>query len=250
MGFTTQSIEKRWTQHKCDAKRKQLNYPLFNAINKYGFDNFEINVLGEYATEQEGLEAEIAFITSKSTLKPNGYNIASGGNIPPKFSTEEYSNMARKRNQKLVKEGYWTDERKQEKVKQLQEGRKKKSKEISEKQRNRMLKRWEGKRKKDRPLPPKPEFCERGCGQPAVHITNGDYTDGIRMWVCGKYATGCKALTSQRSESYKKTMQKLTPEERHQRAKRAWTGFSAEERKVIGQKSLKTRLENQRKKNE
>lgn len=37
IGQTSQTIKKRWMQHKSDAKI--FNYPLYRAINKYGEKN-------------------------------------------------------------------------------------------------------------------------------------------------------------------------------------------------------------------
>ena len=48
IGQTSTSIEKRWTQHKSAARTAKNNKIIFyNAINKYGEDNFTIDVIYE-----------------------------------------------------------------------------------------------------------------------------------------------------------------------------------------------------------
>ena len=50
----------------------------FRAIQKYGFENFKWEVLGEFLIENLD-EKEKYFIEKENTLQPNGYNIKSGG---------------------------------------------------------------------------------------------------------------------------------------------------------------------------
>lgn len=50
----------------------------FRAIQKYGFENFKWEVLGEFLIEDLD-EKERYFIEKENTLQPNGYNIKSGG---------------------------------------------------------------------------------------------------------------------------------------------------------------------------
>ena len=50
----------------------------FRAIEKYGFENFEYEILGEFPIEELD-EKEKYFIKKENTLQPNGYNIKIGG---------------------------------------------------------------------------------------------------------------------------------------------------------------------------
>lgn len=70
------SIEKRLKSHFRDAKRFK-NRPLYRAINKYGPDNFYIELLGQY---EEGIleEKEIDYISRFNSYKA-GYNATLGG---------------------------------------------------------------------------------------------------------------------------------------------------------------------------
>jgi len=79
VGQTTQQVERRWSQHICDAKRHGKKYPLHRAINKYGKDGFEISVLAK-ACSIDGLNIlERFFIGRLRTIVPFGYNLLSGG---------------------------------------------------------------------------------------------------------------------------------------------------------------------------
>lgn len=53
---------------------------LYNAINKYGEENFEMEIL-EWCRNYN--EREVYWIKKLNTLSPNGYNISEGGNEPP-----------------------------------------------------------------------------------------------------------------------------------------------------------------------
>ena len=76
----TNNLKRRWIEHLSESKRERKNQSLYNAINKYGFDNFSISVLGEYLTESEAFDAEVLFIKElKSTERGVGYNCTLGG---------------------------------------------------------------------------------------------------------------------------------------------------------------------------
>lgn len=58
VGKTKGSLDKRWYNHLADVK-KGSPYALHAAIRKYGKGAFQREVLGEYATEEEALAAEV-----------------------------------------------------------------------------------------------------------------------------------------------------------------------------------------------
>lgn len=76
VGQTRQSVEHRWNNGY-----GYLNSPYFwNAIQKYGWDNFEHIVLMEGLTKTEADEKEIELIKNyKSHVSEHGYNISRGG---------------------------------------------------------------------------------------------------------------------------------------------------------------------------
>lgn len=85
VGQTMRTVEKRFNQHKFDAKHKKCNSYLHRAMNKYGEENFIVRELYSIITDtkEELLEDlnffEIFFIDKYNTLAPNGYNLTKGG---------------------------------------------------------------------------------------------------------------------------------------------------------------------------
>lgn len=87
IGQTAFSIQKRWKEHKCDAKKNRAkNRPLYEAINKYGDDSFEISVIEE-CTADKGDERERYWIEHYGTFK-TGYNATFGGDGKPYIDHE------------------------------------------------------------------------------------------------------------------------------------------------------------------
>ena len=80
IGITVNSLEQRFKQHLRDAKRKK-QYPLYEAMNKYGTNNFHIISIDESATTREELrKLEIFYIAYyKSNNSEYGYNQSPGG---------------------------------------------------------------------------------------------------------------------------------------------------------------------------
>ena len=78
IGQTIGRVEQRWSQHLCNAKRGH-SYPLYNAINKYGRDNFEVTILAKAYSIQVLNLLESVLIKKMGTMAPNGYNARTGG---------------------------------------------------------------------------------------------------------------------------------------------------------------------------
>ena len=81
IGQTKNDARRRWTEHKRDAKKHNYRSLLHNAINKYGADNFNMEVI-EYEVPDEKLnEREIYWIKYYGTFDnpEKGYNLTSGG---------------------------------------------------------------------------------------------------------------------------------------------------------------------------
>lgn len=76
VGITYQKPSLRWRSH--GQGYKGCTY-FYNAIKKYGWDNFEHKILLENLTEEEAEEKEIELIKFYGTQVPNGYNIDAGG---------------------------------------------------------------------------------------------------------------------------------------------------------------------------
>ena len=79
----TNNIKKRFNGHKSDSynmNSHSYNYPLHNAIRKYGINNFTFEVLESGLTQEEANEREKYWIQKKKThVSQGGYNISLGG---------------------------------------------------------------------------------------------------------------------------------------------------------------------------
>lgn len=71
--------EKRWWEHCQRAKTHYDNYPIHLAIDKYGEENFEFEVL-EWSEDYDNREREL--IQQFNSLSPNDYNLIEGGSSP------------------------------------------------------------------------------------------------------------------------------------------------------------------------
>lgn len=76
VGLTNKTIEDRWIEH-CQASDRGVFSKFYNAIRKYGKDNWSHEVLVETDANNAN-EAEIKMISEYDTLN-NGYNMTSGG---------------------------------------------------------------------------------------------------------------------------------------------------------------------------
>lgn len=76
IGITQQNVEKRW--QKGYGYKEQIYF--YNAIKKYGWDNFEHKILFENLTEKDAMEKEKELIKKyKSNNREYGYNLSKGG---------------------------------------------------------------------------------------------------------------------------------------------------------------------------
>lgn len=81
VGKTENTIDERWREHCNDYQREHCEKrPLYNAMLKYGIDNFEIKEL-EHLKEGGKLlsDREIYWIEKLGTYGSNGYNATKGG---------------------------------------------------------------------------------------------------------------------------------------------------------------------------
>lgn len=92
IGITCQNPRKRWGRNG----KKYFDSPKFyNAIQKYGWDNFEHIILYDNLSKDEACSKEIELIDFyKSNTKKYGYNITSGGEhyIPSNDIRKKISN--------------------------------------------------------------------------------------------------------------------------------------------------------------
>ena len=82
------NIQERWKEHLRDYKKsKYEKRPLYNAINKYGPENFSIKELEE-CSAAEASEKEIYWIEKLSSFK-YGYNATKGGDGKIKYDHQK-----------------------------------------------------------------------------------------------------------------------------------------------------------------
>lgn len=85
IGITSWKPEKRWQNGRGYYKQSRF----YNAIQKYGFDNFVHEILFEGLTKEEAEQKEIELIAEyQSNNREFGYNIANGGNCTGTVSEE------------------------------------------------------------------------------------------------------------------------------------------------------------------
>lgn len=78
VGKTLNNPTQRFKEHCRDSKKERCNKrPLYDAMNKYGIDNFSISIIEE-CSDIEINEKEIYWINKLNTYS-NGYNATKGG---------------------------------------------------------------------------------------------------------------------------------------------------------------------------
>lgn len=86
VGQTVQTIEKRMMQHMYGHKT------YFDcAIDRFGIDNFEIEIIDTADSIDELNEKEKYYISSLNTMLPNGYNLCEGGGNTTGYHHKEES---------------------------------------------------------------------------------------------------------------------------------------------------------------
>lgn len=78
VGQTVYDINKRFREHKHSSITKTTY--LYNAMRKYGIDNFTIEEIDTADSLDDLNNKEIEWIKKLNTKIPNGYNIVDGGN--------------------------------------------------------------------------------------------------------------------------------------------------------------------------
>lgn len=80
IGITSQRCENRWG---INGKGYKLQPKFFNAIQKYGWNNFQHDILYTNLSKDAALEIESKLIKKYNTIE-NGYNVSPYGNIESK----------------------------------------------------------------------------------------------------------------------------------------------------------------------
>lgn len=95
IGKTVNTVEGRFQEHCRDSrKRKYEKRPLYDAMNKYGIENFKTEEL-EYVEDNSKLsDREIYWIQELHTYGSNGYNASKGGDGKILFDHNEIIELA------------------------------------------------------------------------------------------------------------------------------------------------------------
>lgn len=121
IGITSQKPEQRWGSQGCNYKSSPHFY---SAIQKYGWDNFEHNILFTDLTKEQACLKEQALIKEYNSINREfGYNSTSGGDIfTMNEETKQKISQAMIGNQNSL--GHPCSEEKKEKISNAQKGRK------------------------------------------------------------------------------------------------------------------------------
>ena len=95
VGKTEKTIDERWKEHKQDySKERYEKRPLYEAMQKYGIDNFEIKEL-EYLAQGGTLlsDREEYWIEQLGTYGHNGYNATKGGDGSTLYDHQEITRL-------------------------------------------------------------------------------------------------------------------------------------------------------------
>lgn len=80
IGKTTLTIQERFKQHCKDSQKERHNKrPLYDAMNKYGVENFIVEELEQVEDENLLSEREVFWIKELETYGSKGYNATKGG---------------------------------------------------------------------------------------------------------------------------------------------------------------------------
>ena len=75
IGITSQKLNIRWNRHRYEAKRGVKKIALYNAIRKYGIENFSIESIDTGISYDDLKMKESRYIIDQNSLVPNGYNM-------------------------------------------------------------------------------------------------------------------------------------------------------------------------------
>lgn len=90
VGYTSRSVERRFYEHCWAAENTNCSSILHLAINKYGKNSFQIEVIKKFdEKEEDWIELEKYYIKYFNSLSPNGYNVLEGGDKPPTHFGED-----------------------------------------------------------------------------------------------------------------------------------------------------------------
>ena len=96
VGKTTTSVQERFKEHCRDSKKERCKKrPLYDAIRKYGIENFIIEELEQIENDDLLSDKEIYWIKELETYGSKGYNATKGGDGTILYDYNEIVDLAR-----------------------------------------------------------------------------------------------------------------------------------------------------------
>ena len=97
IGKTSNTVEERFKEHIQDSKKERCEKrPLYDAMNKYGIENFRIEQIEEVKNDEVASEREQFWINQLRTyigfIDCNGYNATLGGDSKRYYDYQEIAN--------------------------------------------------------------------------------------------------------------------------------------------------------------
>ena len=80
IGITTQGVNRRWSEHLYRFNLGERDHKLYQAMRKYGLDNFDLLILETVKDASLLPELEIAYIKEFDSFN-RGYNMTCGGDV-------------------------------------------------------------------------------------------------------------------------------------------------------------------------
>ena len=122
IGMTSRSLKERFGNN---GNNYTTSPSFFNAIQEYGWDNFDHIILYEGLTESEACKMEQKMISKFDSMNPEfGYNQASGGNNNFKMAKEAREKLSKSKIGNKNGEGHPCSEEKKRKISEVQKGKK------------------------------------------------------------------------------------------------------------------------------
>lgn len=87
VGQTIKSLKERWLDHGLPSNKRNLYFG--NAIRRYGRGVFAVECVHECQSKEEMDFVETFYISLLNTVRPNGYNLTTGGEGTPGHSVSK-----------------------------------------------------------------------------------------------------------------------------------------------------------------
>ncbi len=123
VGQTTRSLSLRIAEHKYCSSKTIYSMPVYSAMVKYGFENFDFFFIDSASSMEELNKKEEFYIKEFNTLCPNGYNVLPGGeNRTVSDETKKKISAAKKGKFVGIDSPYWGQKYTEDRCKAISNG--------------------------------------------------------------------------------------------------------------------------------